>query len=1367
MSNSCKYIPNAPNGRESKLFREIQAHTHNRELTKAIWGFTQTEMFRSEFSDLTRDENGEPLYSELAEMLQLDSILNKIEKDRNLAYDMGLIDSSGKGKTFNIAQQALSKANEYNDIADSQIATVEKNEDGTYSIRLSDNTSLAIAKADADKQRAALNEALISIIQKLGFNVEFVDNPGYAGIFDPLLADKNAETLKTVIRVANGELGLDALPEEVSHLILAGLKGNAIKARADAAFTDDVVRRVLGDDYNAYYSKYSKGKTPVLEMLREEAEGKVLADILAGREVDYAAQHTVPLLRRIWNYAKSLFSKASVDEINEAIMNAKESLRPIGDMIGSGDIIPMVDRELVMEHEALYDLTSKTERLEKMVTEAEATLSKKLSILERSEDRETSSVLRDDINTIRIEISKQQYAQAAYSVMVAVGRELSRISNEIEEMGHIHNTTTSLPLIMSEAGLVHRLGVMIDAYTPLLESFADLDVLVRRGDIELDPAWAKQIVTDAESYLKAIRTKKKELGQMRFTVLKSLVSLYYGDMGNKPETFTESDKLKFESVETILQQAKHDIALWDTTVFSAGRSRNPLLNVIHHIVVSQQAKRDNRINKLVMRLQDATAKLVAAGHKTSDFYEYDAEGKPTGFFVSKYDSAEFYRRFDAFHEELSKQELNFHEFQEKEQAWISANAEEQELEYGTPDENGSRRKELLPKLEIYGNPDFQKGWDQAMKDYYKTMMDIKADMDSLLPMQTESLFLAPQVRKSVTQAVEKDARTTTRNILHRMRDKFTIIEEDAAQFGETTDDPDEDRKSTITLGFNNKPVKNVPIYYTQRLKDLGDLSTDSAHAMANYITMAVNYSEMGKMAMAMKLMQDHVQSDAYEVLQDRGGKQLWDVFKSMGRVYAREYAKPGSDGAVVVKAITDYIDRQFFGDTFKDMGNIKVPTTDKEVNGNKLFNAIMSYVSKARLGINALSGVANVMQGEAQLIAEAATGKHFGYADLAWAKSEYFKMLPEYVTNFNAIDRHDKMYLLINQFNSSEEFFKDMRDKDFNANDLKRVLGRGNIYFFNTMGEHYLHTAGMLAMLKHEKVKLTVDGKTEEVSLYDALKEVHDENGWHLELKGEVEFPGRSKPFLRAFRFTENQPAKVNKTDRDMLFEGLNIYVNRVNQGMFGGYSEAEKGNINRYWLGKLVMQFRQWMPDTYDKLYSRPYYDSILGSDGAGAVNLLWNRGFMGFVNDAKNVSIKYAWNHNRLSDADKRTVRVAYAQAVMSLMLWALCKGIAGWKDDDNRLRRLALYAPMRTKMELLALLPSPEMLSSLTKIIQSPAAGLDMAETFTDIFRLGAGRLESGRFKGWYKPAKALWTSTPLYNVQKIIDLKDYNYIFNIFN
>ena len=40
-------------------------------------------------------------------------------------------------------------------------------------------------------------------------------------------------------------------------------------------------------------------------------------------------------------------------------------------------------------------------------------------------------------------------------------------------------------------------------------------------------------------------------------------------------------------------------------------------------------------------------------------------------------------------------------------------------------------------------------------------------------------------------------------------------------------------------------------------------------------------------------------------------------------------------------------------------------------------------------------------------------------------------------------------------------------------------------------------------------------------------------------------------------------------------------------------------------------------------------------------------------------------------------------------------------------------------------------------------------------------------SGRFKGWNKNLKTLYKMTPIYNVQKVIDMKDYNYMFNIFN
>lgn len=1360
-SNHCKLVPDAPNGKPSKLFLELQNHIHDREAYKRAWAFTMTDLFKSEFKDIERDENGEPTYEALAAVLNLDSILTQSEQEMNKAMDLGLVNEKGQPKEYVDASVAMAKAREFNKTAKQKIAVVSEKENGTFQVSIDENTPLSIAEADRNEARRQLNTALISLLQKEGFNVEFADDPTYYGVFDPLIAENNARNLRTVIRVAKGEAGLNALPEEVSHLILAGMKGNPLKTRVDALFTEDVVRRVLGDRYDYYRKVYEKGKMPLDERLREEAEGQVLANLLAGREVSPSHK---PLLQRVWNWAKRLFGKMEVSDIDNAVINAQNALRPIQALIESGEVDTVLDKEQIMAHEKMYDLADETQRLADIAQDGETMLSKRLYILQHTQTVQDTRALRNDINATRKAIENQHYSAACYRILNSIGKDLKGLMQEADQMGHIYNNTDNLNVISAEAGLVSRMGMAVQAYEKYLQVLADLPVLIQRGQIEMDAEWATPIVALANEYLSNIRTLQTDIRRMRFDVLKQLVSLYYGDRGNKPEGFKESENTKWESVDMILSQAKEDISWWDSNLFSAGDSRNPLLNIIHNIVVRQQAKRNNKVNKLCMKMQEAEAKLHRAGYDNKFVYQYDSDGKPTGYYVSDRDFAKFERDRRAFIDSLDPEVLDYYEIQRAIEDWDNAHTEM--VEVGNPvTPDGKRRMEQMPKKSIYEVKDFQKGWSQEQKDYYNALLDMKAEMDNALPVSMQNLYMAPQVRKSVTQMFDKDGKGALGTLWSKWKKDYTIVD-DNEDYSKNITVTGKDGKKHILLDFAGNPIKRVPIYFVHKLEDQRDLSTDATHAMFNYITMSVNFSEMGQLADAMRLMQEHVNQN-YEVAQTDGGKPLVDMFRSLGRQYEREYTKTGAQ-TKVVRAITEYIDREFFNDTKEELGKTKIGS--KSVDKDALFNIFMRLTSVSRMGINVLSGITNATQGETQLICEAAANRHFNIKDLGWSKKEYLALLLPYMGNFNASDRHDRMYLLINQFNSGEDFFHDMQDKDFNKSAIKRVMGRGNVYFLNTMGEHYLHTAGMLAILHHEKVKRV--GSNKEVSLYDCLKEVHDENGWHLELDSDIEFVDKNRAFLQ----NEDLKGKtvIQKSDRDALFENLSVYINKINADMHGGYSEAEKGNANRHALWRAILQFRQWMFGMYNKMYARPYYDATTGTMKEGAYYTLF-KFLAGTLHDLKNMSLKMAIENNQLTAEEKKNARVAYAQASLFVVLSVICSLTKGWKDKDERNLRLLAYQMRRLNMETGALVPWPtSFIKNVFTLIQSPAAGIKTLESLSQAFDLAhlawwsdSSYIKSGRFKGWWKPAKAVWTATPIYNIQRLIDMDDYNYMFNIFN
>jgi hypothetical protein len=305
----------------------------------------------------------------------------------------------------------------------------------------------------------------------------------------------------------------------------------------------------------------------------------------------------------------------------------------------------------------------------------------------------------------------------------------------------------------------------------------------------------------------------------------------------------------------------------------------------------------------------------------------------------------------------------------------------------------------------------------------------------------------------------------------------------------------------------------------------------------------------------------------------------------------------------------------------------------------------------------------------------------------------------------------------------------------------------------------------MLMILHHEKVKRASD-PNKEVSLYDVIKPVHDENGWHLELDDDIEFVDKNRAFLQ----TDNLKGKqiIKKSDRDALFENLALYINKINADMHGGYSEAEKGNINRKAIGQAILQFRQWMFGMYNKLYARSYYDAVNKVMREGGYRSI-GKFITGTIHDWKNMSLKLAIENNQLTYEEKQNARVALVQSALFVILCVMCKATAGWKDEDDRNTRLMAYSLKRLRMETGALVPwPPSFIENIFTLIQSPAAGVNTLQNVMGIFDLNNlfDEVGAGRYKGWNKALKALWTSTPLYNIQKLIDMKDYNYMFNIF-
>ena len=152
--------------------------------------------------------------------------------------------------------------------------------------------------------------------------------------------------------------------------------------------------------------------------------------------------------------------------------------------------------------------------------------------------------------------------------------------------------------------------------------------------------------------------------------------------------------------------------------------------------------------------------------------------------------------------------------------------------------------------------------------------------------------------------------------------------------------------------------------------------------------------------------------------------------------------------------------------------------------------------------------------------------------------------------------------------------YQKMKDTGFYKNPIYKIVGNSSLLFLYGMGEHLLHAQGMLACLDFTKV-LDPDGN--EVPLFEVF---------------DREFEGDNARLIIKEGYKTKQGTPIDNAY-------IRMFKNRVsyvNDSLHGAFSDDEKGMIHRYALGRLVMNFRQWMPAHYARRFNKLHWDAKLG---------------------------------------------------------------------------------------------------------------------------------------------------------------------------
>lgn len=1325
MSKSCEIIPTIKVGnekRESKLFRDLLSLTNNRDTTKTIWGLTRVPEVQELLKGVDVDSNGEPTIESLNERLNLKSLLNGNVSLSLEKRAIGATDSDGNTILYDHYKDIINRVMDFNRSNPNIVANIVKG-NGKYSITVEPKT---IENADVPNKlmfRNNLNNQMLSIMRKLGFDVAIDNNLTYDGVFDPTNAEKTAEGLRIVIRIAKGEIGEQAFPEEFSHLIISGLLSHPLVSRLINSINNEpVLREILGDNYDGYFKKYGGD----MYLLSQEAAAKLLQNHI----VNPTSTHN-SFVSRLWNFVKNLFSRLNESSVDDAIRRANDGFARLSEQVMDESILKDFSGAKAMSSRPLYKLGSDINKMKDLAEEARAIASKKLALtLSRSKKGRYSADDLASIKNLQDLIDKKKYASSCIAFLSDALSQIENVQNSLNRLLKKDiRADDDLSKIRRISVTLRNIQEFSEGYEPIIRQMMALKSLKDTGDIDITDEDAEAISSKATEVFSIINAIDSNYEELRFNVVYNYLKIYWGE-----DKIIQLGKNKGDvlTLEQLLKLAKKDINGVDRWISSMSDASDPLLSLIDKAVKVNKAKRDNVLEDIVSELRGVHQKLIQSGVRNTEFmYERDNKGNLTGRIISDYDFERFDRERKEYRQSLIDKGYKSYRVKAALEAWDRKHLKEIILDKDTG------RKQLVP---IYTKDTLSK-LSPAQREYYDAMIKAKSLFEGLIPERFTDLYRAVQVRNDTISALASagSPKEAAQQVISNFKDNFIRRSDDTTEFGEN--------KSNILLDFSGRPVERIPVYYTMPLEDVNRLSLDFTSSMMAYAGMAVNYNEMNKIVDVLELTRDLVKKR--KVDQYSGNDKLSETFTVLHKKFSKSYAKSG-DQSNIGGRLDDYYDTAIYNRMKRDEGTFGSSNIDKA----KTLDAMKGWTGVIGLGVNLFSGISNVLQGKMQLFIEAIGGEYFNYKNLAVGKKYYYALLPEYLGELNSTKKTSKLALLIDKFDALEEYYNSLRDQGKFQGPLARIFGSATLMFMNNMGEHYLHSRSMLAMLDNYKVKL--NGKV--ISLFDAyeVEKLTDDNGnvvtAKLKLKDGV---------------TKLDGSEL--TEKDII--DLKLKMGKVNQAMNGAFNDDDKGAIHRYCLGRLAMQFRQWMPAHYNRRFASAYYDASMDQWREGYYQTL-GRFSLNLIKDIASAKFQLATHWSELSNHEKANIRRALAEIGIFAELTCLISMMGPEKDRKGAwLDRMIIYNLKRMKLDTGASMPlTTDFLDNIWTILQSPAASIKTFNNITDLlqFQNMFVEIQSGRYKGWSVYERDFGEIVPIYGqLRKVRDITDEDYMFSIYN
>ena len=668
------------------------------------------------------------------------------------------------------------------------------------------------------------------------------------------------------------------------------------------------------------------------------------------------------------------------------------------------------------------------------------------------------------------------------------------------------------------------------------------------------------------------------------------------------------------------------------------------------------------------------------------------------------------------------------------------------------DIEGSRRGEVLSKLrQVYGqdkvaymseklkwesenmkgdnpsdkylNKDFPKG---AELEYYNEFMSILKELKDLLPDSTFAFKndnYAIQIRSSLVDRLKGSPMTEWGSQLKEVVKDSFIRREDETEYG----------VKSVLQDLKGNEVYSLPILFTNEIQGK-DLSHDTNSTLYMFADMAVFYDEMSKIVDALELGRSLVNNSdenyGMKVTDTVGGKTKVSVINELGKSATQVITKKNSNIAV---EYDNLVNSQVYGKRSKDEGTIGNTSIDKQ----KAANFATKFAGLSQLALNFIAASAAGLQDMVNVNSEAMGGQFFKFKHLLKADTTYFKNIGSRMSNMGNAVKSNKLDLFIEKYDIKHDFENESKYPDFAKSKLAKLLSTNSLYFLMSIGTDFGEVRTSLAKAYNTKVQLA-DGTI--TNLFDG-QEVVPIDPEHPSYGYELKFP-EGAVIVEEDKENNKNLIEISKAeDYSLSFSQMTL---AINQRLYGIYNDADKNALKRTAEGKLLLQYRDWLVPAINRRYFSRGNNLMLNIDNDEGYYLTTLKFFKQLIKDSKELqtlAIKYTWS-NLDSTQISNLKRAAAEVAQLGLVFVVLGTLKSRWKERDNPYAlKLATLLARRLKTEMLAIMPTPSIITEFFRIVKEPIAAVDPIESlltvFTDIFNPSKyEELQSGPYKGHSK-------------------------------